>query len=131
MHTTLVRAQNVFGFFTTVAFCTAILTALSVLLTIQEPSAKVVLRNVQMYVAHQEMRELDITNNPCSVKGRPHYYSPKKEEYAHIRFDLDAGLSAPAGLTTNEFLTLHRLHFSFQLEYETAVCLGCCKISII
>ena len=25
------------------------------------------------------------------VKGRPHYYSPKKEEYAHIRFDLDAG----------------------------------------
>ena len=26
-----------------------------------------------------------------SVRGRPHYYSPKKEEYAHIRFDLDAG----------------------------------------
>lgn len=26
-----------------------------------------------------------------SVKGRPHYYSQKKEEYAHIRFDLDAG----------------------------------------
>ncbi len=25
------------------------------------------------------------------VKGRPHYYSPKKEEYAHIKFDLDAG----------------------------------------
>ena len=27
----------------------------------------------------------------CRVKGRPHYYSPKKEEYAHIKFDLDAG----------------------------------------
>jgi hypothetical protein len=26
-----------------------------------------------------------------SVKGRPHYYSSKKEEYAHIKFDLDAG----------------------------------------
>jgi len=26
-----------------------------------------------------------------SVKGRPHYYSYKKEEYAHIKFDLDAG----------------------------------------
>ena len=48
MHSTLVRAQNVFGFFTTVAFCTAILTALSVLFTIQEPSAKIELRNVQV-----------------------------------------------------------------------------------
>lgn len=26
------------------------------------------------------------------VKGRPHYYSTKKEEYAHIKFDLDAGM---------------------------------------
>lgn len=48
MHSTLVRAQNVFGFFTTVAFCTAILTALSVLLATQEPSAKIELRNVQV-----------------------------------------------------------------------------------
>ena len=48
MHSTLIRAQNVFGFFTTVAFCTAILTALSVLLANQEPSAKIELRNVQM-----------------------------------------------------------------------------------
>ena len=30
-------------------------------------------------------------DNNCRVKGRPHYYSPKKEEYAHIKFDLDAG----------------------------------------
>lgn len=28
-----------------------------------------------------------------SVKGRPHYYSSRREEYAHIRFDLDAGES--------------------------------------
>ena len=26
------------------------------------------------------------------VRGRPHYYSYKKEEYAHIKFDLDAGM---------------------------------------
>jgi len=26
-----------------------------------------------------------------SVKGRPHYYSTKREEYAHVKFDLDAG----------------------------------------
>ena len=48
MHSTLVRAQNVFGFFTTVAFCTALLTALSVLLTPQTPSASIELRNVQV-----------------------------------------------------------------------------------
>ncbi|KAK3171458.1 hypothetical protein OEA41_003542 [Lepraria neglecta] len=76
MHSTLVRAQNVFGFFTTVAFCTALLTALSVLLTPQTPSTTIELRNVQV------------------VKGRPHYYSPKKEEYAHIKFDLDADFTS-------------------------------------
>ena len=30
---------------------------------------------------------------PQRVKGRPHYYSTKKEEYAVIRFSLDADLS--------------------------------------
>ncbi|KAK0510733.1 hypothetical protein JMJ35_007165 [Cladonia borealis] len=76
MHSTLVRVQNVFGFFTTVAFCTALLTALSVLLIPQHPRASIELRNVQV------------------VKGRPHYYSPKKEEYAHIKFDLDADFTS-------------------------------------
>lgn len=31
---------------------------------------------------------------PYSVKGRPHYYSTKKEEYAIIKFSLDADLSS-------------------------------------
>jgi signal peptidase complex subunit 3 len=31
---------------------------------------------------------------PLSVRGRPHYYSTKKEEYAHIRFSLSADLSS-------------------------------------
>ncbi|KAL9591942.1 MAG: hypothetical protein Q9179_007219, partial [Wetmoreana sp. 5 TL-2023] len=30
----------------------------------------------------------------CRVKGRPHYHSTKKEDYAHIRFDLDADLTS-------------------------------------
>jgi hypothetical protein len=30
----------------------------------------------------------------CRVRGRPHYYSTKKEEYAHIRFSLDADFSS-------------------------------------
>lgn len=73
MHSTLVRAQNVFGFFTTVAFSVATIIALSVFLSPQNPSAKLQMRNVQV------------------VKGRPHYYSSKREEFAHVRFDLDMG----------------------------------------
>lgn len=39
-----------------------------------------------------------LANTECSswiyrVKGRPHYYSSKREEYAQIKFDLDAGTS--------------------------------------
>ncbi|KAI9794509.1 MAG: hypothetical protein M1833_000369 [Piccolia ochrophora] len=76
MHSTLVRAQNVFGFFTTVAFTVALFTSLSVLFFPQSPSANVSLRNIQV------------------VKGRPHAYASKREEYAHIKFDLDADLSS-------------------------------------
>ncbi|KAI9880927.1 MAG: hypothetical protein M1830_009995 [Pleopsidium flavum] len=76
MHSSLVRAQNVFGFFTTVAFCVGALIAVSVIISPQDPSASIESRNVQV------------------VRGRPHYYSQKKEEYAHIRFDLDADFSS-------------------------------------
>jgi hypothetical protein len=39
-------------------------------------------------------RNNKLTHCPThSVKGRPHYYSTKREEYAQIRFDLDADLS--------------------------------------
>ena len=73
MHSALVRLQNVFGFFTTVAFTVAAVIALSSFVSPQSPNANIQLRNVQV------------------VKGRPHYYSYKKEEYAHIKFDLDTG----------------------------------------
>ncbi|KAG8529793.1 uncharacterized protein KY384_005274 [Bacidia gigantensis] len=78
MHSTVVRIQNSFGFFTTVAFFTALSAAVSVLFIPQTPSAKLepVLRNLQV------------------VKGRPNYYSPKREEYAHIKFDLDADFTS-------------------------------------
>lgn len=35
-----------------------------------------------------------LTCSLCSVKGRPHYYSSRKEEYAIIKFSLDADLSS-------------------------------------
>ncbi|KAJ5176853.1 uncharacterized protein N7482_002730 [Penicillium canariense] len=76
MHSSLNRAQAVFGFFTTVALVVAGLAALSVLLfPTDAATASVQLKNVQV------------------SKGRPHYYSTKREEYAQIRFDLDADLS--------------------------------------
>ncbi|KAJ5379496.1 hypothetical protein N7509_012615 [Penicillium cosmopolitanum] len=76
MHSSLNRAQAVFGFFTTVALVVAGLAALSTLLfPTDATTASVQLKNVQV------------------VKGRPHYYSTKREEYAQIRFDLDADLS--------------------------------------
>jgi signal peptidase complex subunit 3 len=39
---------------------------------------------------------------PPSLKGRPHYYSPTKTEYASIRFDLDADLSSLFGWNTKQ-----------------------------
>ena len=80
MHNTLTRVQNVFGFFTSCAFALAGLIALLSVTPIptpaSSPSASISARNVQI------------------VKGRPYYYSPKREEYASIRFDLDADLSS-------------------------------------
>ncbi|OLN82146.1 Microsomal signal peptidase subunit 3 [Colletotrichum chlorophyti] len=76
MYNTLTRAQNAFGFFTTVAFFVAAFIALSDLATPRAPS----------------VRELKTTKVEVA-KGRPHYYSSKREEYAKIQFSLDADLS--------------------------------------
>ncbi|KAF7596566.1 hypothetical protein BBP40_000966 [Aspergillus hancockii] len=76
MHSTLNRAQAVFGFFTTVALFVAGFAALSVLLFPTDTvKADVSLKDVKV------------------IKGRPHYYSNKKEEYAQMRFDLDTDLT--------------------------------------
>jgi len=48
---------------------------------------------------------------PYRVRGRPHYYSTKKEEYAHIKFDLDAIKHRKAnacGLTAIELAELEK-----------------------
>ncbi|WEW56130.1 Signal peptidase complex subunit [Emydomyces testavorans] len=76
MHSALNRAQSVFGFFTSVALVLGILTSLSVVLHPASPVMSIELSNIQV------------------IKGRPHYYSAKREEYAQIRFDLDADLSS-------------------------------------
>ncbi|ERF74845.1 hypothetical protein EPUS_03229 [Endocarpon pusillum Z07020] len=84
MHNTLNRIQAAFGYLVSCAFFLAFLISSLSLLPInpsfstsssQPPTASLSVRNIQV------------------VRGRPHYYSPKREEYAHIRFDLDADLS--------------------------------------
>ncbi|PGH11895.1 hypothetical protein AJ79_04587 [Helicocarpus griseus UAMH5409] len=76
MHSALNRVQSVFGFFTTVAFVLGALTALTVVLHPADPVTSVELSNIQV------------------IKGRPHYYATKREEYAQIKFDLDADLTS-------------------------------------
>lgn len=50
MHSTLTRAQNVFGYFTTVASVVAVIIALSAFSIPQRPTANLKLRNIQVYV---------------------------------------------------------------------------------
>ncbi|KAK2743528.1 hypothetical protein FQN57_004825 [Myotisia sp. PD_48] len=76
MHSLSNRFQTVFGFFTTVAFVLGLLTATSVIFHPANPVVDVQLSNLQV------------------IKGRPHYYSTKREEYAKIQFDLDADFSS-------------------------------------
>ncbi len=80
MHSALNRLQTTFGYFTSCAFTLACIIALLSVIPFPaptgSPSASIYARNVQV------------------VKGRPNYYSPKREEYAQIRFDLDADLSS-------------------------------------
>ncbi|KAK0727929.1 signal peptidase subunit-domain-containing protein [Lasiosphaeria miniovina] len=77
MYSSLVRLQNTFGFFTTVAFVIAAFIAASDFASPRAPS-----------VATLKTTSLQV------VRGRPHYYSSKKEEYAIIKFSLDANLSS-------------------------------------
>ncbi|KAK4156451.1 hypothetical protein C8A00DRAFT_41028 [Chaetomidium leptoderma] len=77
MYSSVVRLQNTFGFFTTVAFVVAAIIAASDLLAPRTPSVGLLK-----------------TTNLQVVRGRPHYYSSKKEEYAIIKFSLDADLSS-------------------------------------
>ncbi|KAL9624266.1 MAG: hypothetical protein Q9160_001513 [Pyrenula sp. 1 TL-2023] len=79
MHSSLTRIQSLFSLSTTIAFTLSALIALTPFLpspSRSPPSATLTLRSSQV------------------VRGRPHYYSEKKEEYAHVKFDLDADLSS-------------------------------------
>jgi hypothetical protein len=50
MHSTIVRAQNVFGFFTTIAFAVAALIAASDYLAVRDPRARIEVGSVNVCV---------------------------------------------------------------------------------
>ncbi|KAI5305772.1 Mitochondrial dicarboxylate transporter [Ascosphaera pollenicola] len=75
MHSISNRVQAVFGYFSSVAISLMVLIALSTSLFPADVKTSVELSGVKV------------------LKGRPIYYAPRREEYAQIRFDLDAGQS--------------------------------------
>jgi signal peptidase complex subunit 3 len=105
MHSSFTRLQNVFGFFTTVAFVLGAFIAATDLGSARTPSGVIKTDNIQVYAKQTRntlfnfffsfyLTNLLLCNAIYSVKGRPHYYSSKKEEYAIIRFSLEADLSS-------------------------------------
>lgn len=77
MYNALTRLQSVFGFFTTVAFTLGCFIFATDLYSARTPSTSLLKpTNVQV------------------VRGRPHYHSTRKEEYAVIKFSLDADISS-------------------------------------
>ncbi len=72
MHSALVRAQNVFGFFTTVAFAIAALIAASDLIATRTPNAVVTVDKVQVYAQFQLVTLL-INANSVNQKSKGVY----------------------------------------------------------
>ncbi|KAI5793208.1 signal peptidase 22kDa subunit [Geopyxis carbonaria] len=88
MHTSSARLQNVFGFFTTVAFLVGLLTALSVVLY---PTSATTAR------VHVDSAKV--------VKGRPQHYAAKSQEYAFLTLSLDADLTPLFNWNTKQVFT--------------------------
>jgi triacylglycerol esterase/lipase EstA (alpha/beta hydrolase family) len=59
MHSVINRAQNVFGYFTTVASVVALVIALSAFAVPQKPTANLKLRNIQVYVCAVIVHAMD------------------------------------------------------------------------
>jgi signal peptidase complex subunit 3 len=73
MYSGLVRIQNTFGFFSTIVSVVAGFIAISSFFFPQHPTADLILRDIKV------------------ARGKPHYYSTRREEYAHVKFTLDMG----------------------------------------
>ena len=83
MHTTIVRAQNVFGFFTTVCFVIAALIAASDLLAPRTPSANVIVKDVQVYFPPLPHKPQTLTYNMQTESEAVPTTTPRKKKNTH------------------------------------------------
>jgi hypothetical protein len=108
MHTTITRAQNVFGFFTTVCFAVAALIACSDLLAPRTPSANVIVKDVQVFVTLSSCHASpplpdsipvprNIPTNLCNPTefGADHTSTPRKKKNTHTSASLSPLISPP------------------------------------
>ncbi|KAF3940741.1 hypothetical protein ABW19_dt0205454 [Dactylella cylindrospora] len=77
MHSSLVRLQQVFGFLTTVTFALATAIALTSYIYPLNPTASITINDVAV-----------------AKRRSGSYYSTRQNEYANIKFDLDADLES-------------------------------------
>ena len=111
MYNALTRVQNTFGLFTTTAFVVALLVALTDFGALRAPSGEIIPSEIKVCVSPllpfspSPPLPPSVPRTPLpsptshqlthpSARGRPHHYSPRKEEHASIRFSLDADLSS-------------------------------------
>jgi len=103
MHSCLVRVQNLFGFFTSVAFAVGALIALSsILLQREVGDVGVNVRNIQVVKGHQNR-----------------YYNSKPTELAFLKFDLDADLEGLFNWNTKQvfaYLTVSYPGIKYELN---------------
>lgn len=91
MHNSLTRLQTAFGYLTSCAFFLALLISALSLVPLPLPTTS---SSASFSTATNTAPTATISaRNIQVVRGRPHYYSSKREEYAHVRFDLEADLS--------------------------------------
>ena len=119
MHTTITRAQNVFGFFTTVCFVVAAFIACSDLLTPRTPSANVFVKDIQVFVTSCAILVRHTAYLPISI---PVPRAPSLTHTTHQSSRKTTLLLHEKGrIRTHPLLALRRLLFTFHMEHETSL----------
>lgn len=119
MHSLLVRGQNVFGYFTTVASAVAALIAVSVLLIPQAPSASLKLRNVQVYV-NKIVLYLFYTN-PFVVLKEDRITTAQREKNTPMSASIWTQVQLYHFCHDNTQTNINRSLLAIQLEHKTSL----------
>ncbi|KAF3926665.1 hypothetical protein ABW21_db0201700 [Orbilia brochopaga] len=91
MHSSLVRLQQVFGLLTTVSFVLATAIALTSYMYPMNPTASLTVNDVAVYgISLSAEHAAHHTTNSAIRRRSGGYYSTRVNEYANIKFDLDA-----------------------------------------